>query len=294
MQFEHKREVAVGAVVLAAIALFIAGSLWLKGRSFGTRQLVVAEFADAGNLKTSSPVKVSGVAVGKVVDVRFEAPGKVLVSMELPPRIALKRDAAATGYDIGFLGDAAVRLDLGTAAEPLPRGQVIPGTQTAGFTGMAEGLGSQADSTMRALRALLDPELSKDLRRTLASLDRTLTVYGDPKRGPAPGLVATLDSLQILSGRLHALAANPSLGRAVDRLDSLSASTLRLSDRLAEEAVRLDSLMAGVQQGKGTLGKLATDTLLYADMRGTLQSMKALLDSLNQHPGRLTVNVKLF
>jgi hypothetical protein len=57
---------------------------------------------------------------------------------------------------------------------------------------------------------------------------------------------------------------------------------------------RLDTLLTNLNKGQGTLGKLATDTGLYHDARGASQSLKALLDTLQKKPGKLTVQVKIF
>jgi hypothetical protein len=42
------------------------------------------------------------------------------------------------------------------------------------------------------------------------------------------------------------------------------------------------------------MGKFATDTGLYTDLRAATQAMKTLMDELNKHPGKLQVQVKLF
>ena len=49
-----------------------------------------------------------------------------------------------------------------------------------------------------------------------------------------------------------------------------------------------------MNQGRGTLGKLATDTGFYGDIRRLTQSMQQLLDELKKHPGKVPVTVKLF
>ena len=57
---------------------------------------------------------------------------------------------------------------------------------------------------------------------------------------------------------------------------------------------RLDTLLVAVNRGQGTLGKLATDSAFYYDLRDLSQSMKGLLDELKKNPGKVGVTVKLF
>ena len=67
MDLHYKREVTVGAMVLAAIVLFVVGALWLGGKSLGGGDdLTTTQFAQVGNLKEGSPVLISGVNKGKV------------------------------------------------------------------------------------------------------------------------------------------------------------------------------------------------------------------------------------
>ena len=46
MDLNYKQEIAVGTLVLVGIALFIAGTTWLKGTKIGRERLVRVEFAD--------------------------------------------------------------------------------------------------------------------------------------------------------------------------------------------------------------------------------------------------------
>jgi len=57
---------------------------------------------------------------------------------------------------------------------------------------------------------------------------------------------------------------------------------------------RFDSTLAAINRGQGTLGKFATDSGLYYDIRDLSKSMKELLDELKKHPGKVPVTIKLF
>jgi len=52
--------------------------------------------------------------------------------------------------------------------------------------------------------------------------------------------------------------------------------------------------MSLILKGDGTLGELATDSGLYFDTRATAQSLKALIDTLQKHPGKISITVKMF
>ena len=63
MDMRYGREAIVGALVIAAIVIFVLGTMWLSGRSLGNRHLVRVQFSHVSGLKRASPVTISGVMV---------------------------------------------------------------------------------------------------------------------------------------------------------------------------------------------------------------------------------------
>jgi phospholipid/cholesterol/gamma-HCH transport system substrate-binding protein len=78
------------------------------------------------------------------------------------------------------------------------------------------------------------------------------------------------------------------------RSDTISANLAAMTSQLTSTTSRLDTLLAGMNRGQGTLGKFVTDSGLYYDLRDISQGMKKLLDELAKHPGKVPVTVKLF
>src|SRR5687767_2989506 len=150
MDVSYKREVTVGSLVILSIVLFIVGSSWLKGSSITADEddFWRIQFKTAGNLKASSPVRISGVAVGAVERIQLVEVGKVIVSVTLPDRIVPKVDATAQVVAVGFVGDAAIEFHPGVAAQALPRNRVIVGSQAGGLTDVAQTLADRADSVL--------------------------------------------------------------------------------------------------------------------------------------------------
>ena len=125
MDLHYKQEVTVGALVLAAILVFVAGALWLSGKSVGgAGDLTHIQFSKVGNLKQGVPVLVSGVNVGKVEAIRLIEPGRVDVAISLPDNVKPKADASAKIISISALGDAAIDFNPGTSSQPLAPGTV--------------------------------------------------------------------------------------------------------------------------------------------------------------------------
>ena len=77
------REAMVGVVIVGALALTVAGTLWLQGMRFGQdRETLEVVVAQAGQIMPGNSVKYRGVDVGRVGEVSVE-PGGTFVRIEL-------------------------------------------------------------------------------------------------------------------------------------------------------------------------------------------------------------------
>jgi phospholipid/cholesterol/gamma-HCH transport system substrate-binding protein len=220
--------------------------------------------------------------------------GKVLVTASLPPKIHPRVDAEAKIVAVTFVGDYAVDFDPGRAPELLPQGKVILGSQDLGLSGRAMELSDRADSVLVGAQAIVNKQTADQLRSTLTAMEgtlkatqRTMQVFSDSSKGPTAELTRTMAAFRQLSTRLDSTLANPALSRTLTRTDTLTGN-------LAAMTARFDSTLAAINRGQGTLGKFATDSGLYYDMRELSKSMKELLDELKKHPGKVGVTVKLF
>ncbi len=303
MELSYKREVAVGTLVIAAIALFILGTTWLSGRSVAadSGKFWKMQFGEAGNLKVSSAVRISGVSVGKVQKIQLVDVGKVLVLVSLPDKITPRIDATAEIVAVGFVGDAAIEFDPGRAPQPLRHDQLILGTQAPALTDRAKKLGDRADSVLLGAQAIVNQKTADQLHATLEALQgtlkatqRTMELLSNTRTGPTAELTQTMASFRSLSARLDSTLAHPALSRTLGRADTLTGNLATMTAQLTRTTARLDTVLAGVAAGRGTLGKFATDSGFYTDIRELTQSMKRLLDELQKHPGKVPVTVKLF
>jgi len=268
--------------------------MWLGGRSFGREDLIPVHFTNIGNVKSSTPVKVSGVQVGKVDHITFEGVGNVRVDLALTQRVPLSRDASATIEAVGVLGDVEIVLDPGTDSAPLAPGEVLEGKAAPGMEGMVNELGGQARAVMEGAQLFLNQRMADDLHRTLRAMERLMAVYADTRTGPTAEMTKLMASMQSVSTRLDSTLASPALGHTLENMDSATAGLTRLTSQLTATTARMDTLVLNMNAGKGTMGQLATNPALYDQLTATMKSMQALIDSIQAKPGKLTVQVKMF
>ena len=295
------REVTVGSIVIVAILVFIFGTMWLSGRRVSSGNTERMQFANVSGLKRASPVRVSGVNVGKVESIEFQDVGKVLVVASLPPKITPRVDATALIVSVTLVGDYAVDFDPGHSAQALPPGKVILGAQEVGLSDRASVLADRADSVLLGAQTIVNQKTADQLYATLEALQatlkatqKTMAVLSDTRSGPAAELTRTMASFRSLSARLDSTLGNPALARTLGRADTLTGNLSAMTAQLTTTTARLDTVLSGVNSGRGTIGKFATDSGFYTDIRELSQSMKRLLDELQKHPGKVPVTVKLF
>lgn len=128
----ERAELLVGAVVLAVAAGFLAWSIggW-NDRGQGTYPLV-ASFPNVDGVERGTEIRLAGVRVGRVADVRLN-PQTYYAEAELrvPENIELPVDSAALIQSDGLLGGAYIELRPGGAVETLAPGDEIEDVQGA-------------------------------------------------------------------------------------------------------------------------------------------------------------------
>ena len=294
MDLHYKQEITVGTLVVVGAALFIWGTMWLSGRSFAREPNVTISFSDAGTLKRGSPVKVSGVQLGTVQEIDYQDYGKVLVRIDLDPRVQPKRDAAAALSSVGLVADAVINFNPGTAPEPLPPDTVIVGTIDKGFMALGDELSAKAKEVMTGLNEIANKKLADDISRTLAAVQRMADLYANPKTGPSAELQRTLIEVQRMGNRLDSTLNEFKLSGTLAHADTLMSNLGKLSADARASALHLDTLLARVNRGEGTLGKFTTDTAFYANAQRALKAMQEFIDDLRKHPGKIGINVRVF
>ena len=265
MDLRYSREVTVGAIVIVAILVFIFGTMWLSGRSVSSgntgadpvrqRERAQAGLAGAGlrgQRRQGGADRVRGRGQG-AGDRRACRPRSRPGWMPRP-RSSRSRWWATTRW-------TSTR---DSAAEFLPPGKVILGTQDLGLSGAAPELSDRADSILIGAQAIVNQKTADQLtlhpdraarapsRRRSGPCGSTAT----PARGPTAELTRTMAAFRQLSARLDSTLANPGAGPHADRADTLTGNLAAMTAQLTATGARLDTLLAGMNRGQGTLGQV--------------------------------------
>ena len=295
MDITYKQEVRVGLLVVVGFVVFTGFMFWLTGRSIVSKAVPVSVvFKNVSGLKEGDPVRVSGVKKGRVGRVRLQRVGHVTVTLQLDPEVRPHKDARATVASADFLGAKYVDYDPGVSDTLLARGEAIQGLTEEQFADVAQGAAKSAQELIANVNKGLNPgQLASDIHATLIATQRGMDALTKATNGPViQQTQATLAALERVMARLDTLLGNANVANSGKRLDTLSTNLTQLTRSLSDATGSLKGLLDKMDKGEGTLGKMATDTLLYKNLNSTLKSLSELLTDLKERPGRyLTVKV---
>jgi len=132
----RKVEIWVGIfVTLGFVALFILSMKVSSLASFQSDKgyTVQAKFQNIGSLKVKSPVKMSGVRIGRVSEITFDdVRYQAIVFMQIDPKFTkIPTDTTASIFTAGLLGEQYIGLEAGGEEEYLAEGDELDLTQSA-------------------------------------------------------------------------------------------------------------------------------------------------------------------
>ena len=289
MDLYYKQEVSVGLLVLAAVAIFVVGTMWLAGTPLGSggRTDVQVQFEDVSGLAVGDPVLVSGYNVGRVKEVDFQAVGRILVTIELRENLPPHADATAAVAALDFLGAMKIDYRPGTSSNMLGEGEILIGIQEAGLTSGLPELKDQASAVMMGLQEFATPETAANINATLTSIQRTLDRMSGLVDGGGSGssLATTLGTMQNVAVRIDSILANPNIDNSVNQLDDVMTGLQEMTDGLVGATTSLNSLIAKLENGEGSIGMALNDSTLHHDTHELLTAITELVDDMKMRPG---------
>ena len=129
-------QIGTGLFILlgfAALAYLATQTTSIANYRQGDSYDVKARFTNVGQLKLRAPVKVAGVRIGSVSDIKLETEKlDALVTLSIDKRYAqIPDDSAASIFTSGLLGDQYVSINPGGSPDMLKNGDEVVLTQSS-------------------------------------------------------------------------------------------------------------------------------------------------------------------
>lgn len=298
MALRRSIEIRVGFFVVVSL-LVVAGLIIKFGKleKFADKSYnIVVVFPNVAGLVREASVLYAGLPVGKVRDIRLSenAHLKVRVTLAIYEGYTIHKDAKFIINQSGLLGDRYIDvIPVSSTAPVLQAGDEVEGVSSIDLT---EAIRSVVDVLQQAAGTIA--RIDAAVRRTDAAIQRidqfVLTTQTlehvtqilanfDATTSNATRFTASLDGLLAESrisltntlGKLDAAAANANLAAGnvntlTKRIDDLVISRqddiAEIATNLAASAERLNDILAKLQRGDGTAGKLLIDPALHDEI----------------------------
>jgi len=298
----------VGALTVIAV---VVGLLVLRfvdrGRSSTDGYLVFVRMDDVSGIVKRSLVRIAGIPVGTVDDIRLEG-DQARIDIRMHPDVPLYEDAQASKNSRNLLGESYIGIAPGTPGRrQLKDGDEIHGAaRSATPDELLQNMSRIAQTVERITSALEtsvgSEEAQRNMRDTLQNLaevtdalNQTVAENRESIRNILSGVEAVtsrgqedaieiLANLRVVSAEFRRLMAGKEEGGQgtsdqvkglVDRLD-------RTSESLQKTMANLESATGRLERGEGTLGRLSKDEKLINDVSDAAHTVNNYVQNLNQ------------
>ena len=292
---KKRDDVLVGLVMAVAIIVAIVGSLWLARGGLSKGYALYAKFPWSSGLKQGQPVLLAGVNVGYVDGVELRQDGTVLTTFRVGKEYKVPQGTVATVVANGIFGDMAIALTpKGPNPRSIPPNDTVPvgpsGPGIAELTSKADSIATSVNQITTALqKELIASGGVADLRKTITGMNQLVAQFSVIAAEQNRQLSATFASLR----RATSGVDSAKVDSTVKNVRAASANLATLSDDLKRTSSKLDSIVAKVDNGNGTVAKALNDPGAYNDIRSLIQHMDSLIVDVKKNPKRY-INVKVF
>jgi len=297
------RELKTGIIVIGGILLFILGFSYLKSTPlFENSKTFYAVYKNVGGLQPGTPVTINGFNVGKVNDIKFkDASGYLVVTFSVSSSFEFSKNSKAELYDTGIIGGKGIQIIPVFDGGPLGQsGDTLATDTRPGLTELlqqklsplqlkVEGAVSNADSLFMNVNDVLDDKTRNSLRESIRGLTAVIENFRKSAE-TLNGLMETNKShIDSSLTNIHAITSN-----FAKLSDTLAAANLGTTIKNLEATMgNLNALLAKVEKGEGSLGKLMKNEELYNNMADASRELDLLLQDFRLNPKRY-VNVSVF
>ena len=270
---------------------------YLKGENLlDNSRRVYAIYDNVEGLATSSPVTVNGHTIGKVMDIKFseDGSGKLKVLLLIEDEYEFSKNSIAELYETGLIGGKAIAIiPAFDNAENAESGDILKGSIKEGLSELVnrrltplqekiETMMVSADSLLTNLNSVFDSKTKANLKNAIAELNGTLTSFRSTSNSLNTLIVNNQENLDSTLTNFNKLSSN-----LTTITDSVAKSDL--SGTIEELQSTLDgvnTLLATIESGEGSMGKLLKDEKLYDNLEGASKQLEQLLQDFKLNPKR--------
>ena len=309
---KFSKEIKAGAIAVLAIIGFIILFQFMKGKSvFTTDNIFYSKYDNVEGLEASSPVSINGLKVGQVDEIIpiTDKNGKIhfVVKASVSDEFEFSKKSTMEIFEPGLMSGKEMRINLAYGGTPAKDGDTLLGnyklsmmnsisSQVGPVKDQLQVVLGRVDSLMVSTNKVMDERNRAEIRALLSNLNRTVSSLEGTSRGASqvladndPRIQRVLDNANLAT--ISARSAIDKYGNVAEQIDAKKLN--ETIDKLSQASAQLNSVVAGIQNGEGSLGKLAKDEELYQNLNRTARHLDSLVLDVKANPKRY-VNFSVF
>ena len=297
------REIKTAFLVIGGVLLFVFGFSFLKGKSFFEKdKIIYTVYDEVEGLVEGAKVTINGLVIGKIMKIDFlPNTTRILITMSVRNELDFSPQSEAILYEAGLIGGKAIQIDPVFDSKSIVKsGDTLVSALKPGLTELInkqieplqlkiENMLTSADSLFIGVGNILNNDSQENLKSILKNLSLSTSKIND----------ASISLVEILKKNQSNIDNTfENFAETSDNLktitDSISQANLAVViNKFTNTIESLDGIVATIESGNGTMGKLVKDETLYQNLSQASKELEDLLSDLKSHPKRY-VHFSLF
>jgi phospholipid/cholesterol/gamma-HCH transport system substrate-binding protein len=288
------RELRVGIFVILGVAAVLTALFTLTDASlFRGRYIVRTVVTDAGGIRRGDAVQMRGVNIGRVTSFRIAEEG-VSVNLEIDRQYPIPSDSKVELRSSSLLGGMVANVLPGTSAQNARSGVVLPGSVAKGIFDQIDALQVSAEKALVRVQSLLDDRTIQNVHEGGDDLRKLMRQLNEVAAEQRVQFAALTGSLRRTAEAIEKTATGPEIDRSVKRIDIVTAKMDSIASVLDRTARSSESVLARVDRGDGSLGKLTKDEDLYNNASEAVATMKKAAEEFERLAADVRANPKKY
>ena len=292
-----KKEVKIGAIAIATMALFFWGYNFLKGSSiFSSEYRLYAHYTNSSGISPSDPVILNGFKIGHVENIKFNPnyDGTLIVSLIITNSFPIPDNSVAKIVNTNIAGSKGVEIFMGSSSIYLSHGDTICAEldpslidrltkEIIPLKEKIEKLVEQLSITAQSINDILNEQSRKDVIASIENLKNITNMVVNQK----DNLDAIMNNAKTFTGELK---------QSAEHFDHIVTNVSNITDDISQADISgtishlqhtiatMDSILQQLQSDDNTIGKLMTTDSLHNELTRSTEQLRLLLEDIRKNP----------